>query len=107
LTPPAETEAAKLVANADVEHVRLAGAEAHDPVTDDPTRQVQGPAGVTDAQAVAEDVLAPRERIAGLLDGGDLGEIDLHHRPDVHLRHFTQVFAPRGHQAFPPPASFA
>src|SRR5688572_18167447 len=82
---PPETHAAEFVAHAHVEDVRLARPQAHDSITDDPALEIERAAGVTHAQAVAEDVLAPRERITALLDGGDLGQVDLHHRPDVHF----------------------
>ncbi len=93
----AETDVAELVAHADVEDVRLARAQAHDAITDDLPRQIERAAGVPDAQAVAEDVLAPRKRVTVLLDGRDLGQVDLHHRPDMHLRHLAQVLGRRGH----------
>src|SRR5690348_5930832 len=93
----AEAEIAELVAHADIEYVRLARADAHDAVADDAPREVQRAAGVAHAQAVAKDVLAPGKRIARLLDGGDLGQVDFHHRPDQHLRRLAHVFAGGGH----------
>src|SRR5687767_6410522 len=57
----AETHAAEFVAHADVEDVRLARTQAHDAITDDLAREIERAAGVSHAQAVAEDVLAPRE----------------------------------------------
>src|SRR5262245_48238968 len=56
---PPDAKIAEFAAHAHVEDVRLAGAEAHDPVTDDLPLEVERAAGVTHAQAVAEDVLAP------------------------------------------------
>jgi hypothetical protein len=99
--PASETHAAVLVAHADVEHVRFARAQAHDAIPDDLPGQVERAAGVTHSQAVAENVLAPRKRVALLLDGGDLGQVDLHHRADLYLRHLAQVFVPGRHHGFP------
>ena len=92
-----ESQVAEFVAHADVEDVRLAGAQAHDAITDDLPRQIERAAGVTHAQAVAEDVFAPRKRVTALLDARDIGQVDFHHRPDLHLRHLVQVFRCRGH----------
>src|SRR4051812_20985096 len=54
---PPESDGAEFVAHAHVEDVRLTRAEAHDAVADDAALEVERAAGVTDAQAVAEDVL--------------------------------------------------
>src|SRR5687768_3308726 len=50
--PAAEAAAAEFLAHAHVEDVCLAGAQAHDAVTDDLAREIERAAGVTHAQAI-------------------------------------------------------
>src|ERR1700676_3958494 len=58
-----------LVADADVQHVSLAGADQHDAVACDVAADLDHAADITHTQTIAENSLAPRKLIGGALDG--------------------------------------
>src|SRR5688572_10837077 len=59
-----ESHDAELLADAEIEDVRLARSQAHDAIADDLPGEIQRAAGVAHAQAVAKDVFAPGKRVA-------------------------------------------
>jgi hypothetical protein len=80
--------------------LRLAGAEAHDAITYDLTGEIQRATGVTDAQAITKNGLAPWKRVTLLLDRRHVRQVDSHQSPDVDFRYAAERLGAR-HQAFP------
>src|SRR5579862_3274636 len=72
-----------LVADTDVEYVRLSRTHRHDPVPADLAADIDDAADVAHPQAVAENTLAPGELIGAALDGDHHRHVELVHRPDV------------------------
>src|SRR6185437_5011844 len=95
---PAEPSAAVVICDAKVEHVRLAGADAHDAVADDATTHGEYAADVADPQAVAEDAFAPGKLVGGALDAKYLRDVRLRHGADAHLRCGFEQLRSDGHR---------
>src|SRR6185437_15924221 len=95
--PPAEPAAAVPIGNAQVEDVRLTGADTHDTVADDLTPQTEHAADIPHPQAIAEDALAPGKLVGGALDGEDLGDVRLRHGADADLRGGFEQLRSDGH----------
>jgi len=63
------------LADAEIEDVSFAGANAHDAVADNDVVDCHYATDVSHPQAIPEDSLAPWELIGSSLDGNDLGNI--------------------------------
>lgn len=92
-----ETPKTKVCVHANVEHVRLAGPHAQDAVANEQVVEFGDTTDVSRTQTVAEDPLAPRERIGQTLGGDDISDVALEHATHHQARH-RQVLGGGGHQ---------
>ena len=95
-TPP-HAAATMLGGDAEIEHVRLPGPDADDPVTPDLALHIHDATHIVHAQAVAKDPLGPGECVGGLLDAHHGRQIGFEHAADRDVPRAERFLLGDGH----------